>query len=149
MKKKWLITLCIALASISIASTENNINKEYDHSNISEKVDNYDDYKEFTTLKQIANDDPNHVGNVNGTSMEDETATGVVDGEHYYVKNDLDTSHNLVVFTADNNNMNDVEKLEDLTKDVKPARDGHNRTHAFNLGALTNTNNKPLYICLR
>ena len=146
MKKKWLITLCIALASISIASTENNINKEYDHSNISEKVDNYDDYKEFTALKKIANNDPNHVGNVNGTPMEDETGTGIVNGEHYYVNKDLDTSHTLVVFTADNNNMNDVEELKELTKNIKNNEKGDKQTHGFNLGTLTNTNNKPLYI---
>lgn len=149
MKKKWLITLCIALASISIASTENNINKEYDHSNISEKVDNYSDYKEFTALKKIANNDPNHVGNVNGTPMEDETGTGIVNGEQYYVKNDLDTSHNLVVFTADNNNMDDgthVDELESLTKDVEKRQDGETEKYSLNLTVGTNTNNKPLYM---
>lgn len=149
MKKKWLITLCIALASISIASTENNINKEYDHSNISEKVGNYSDYKEFTGLKQIVNTDLNHIGNVNGTSMEDETGTGVVNGEHYYVKKDLDTSHNLVVFTADNNNMDDgthVDELESLTKDVEKRQDDETEKYSLNLTVGANSNNKPLYI---
>lgn len=149
MKKKWLITLCIALASISIASTENNINKEYDHSNISEKVGNYSDYKEFTGLKQIVNTDLNHIGNVNGTSMEDETGTGVVNGENYYVKKDLDTSHNLVVFTADNNNMDDgthVDELESLTKDVEKRQDDETEKYSLNLTVGANSNNKPLYM---
>lgn len=149
MKKKLLITLGIVLASISIASTENNINKEYDHSNISEKVDNYSDYKEFTGLKQIVNTDLNHIGNVNGTSMEDETGTGVVNGEHYYVKKDLDTSHNLVVFTADNNNMDDgthVDELESLTKDVEKRQDDETEKYSLNLTVGANSNNKPLYI---
>lgn len=149
MKKKWLITLGIALASISIASTENNINKEYDHSNISEKVGNYSDYKEFTGLKQIVNTDLNHIGNVNGTSMEDETGTGVVNGENYYVKKDLDTSHNLVVFTADNNNMDDgthVDELESLTKDVEKRQDDETEKYSLNLTVGANSNNKPLYM---
>lgn len=149
MKKKLLITLGIALASISIASTENNINKEYDHSNISEKVGNYSDYKEFTGLKQIVNTDLNHIGNVNGTSMEDETGTGVVNGENYYVKKDLDTSHNLVVFTADNNNMDDgthVDELESLTKDVEKRQDDETEKYSLNLTVGANSNNKPLYM---
>lgn len=149
MKKKLLITLGIVLASISIASTENNINKEYDHSNISEKVGNYSDYKEFAGLKQIVNTDLNHVGNVNGTSMEDETGTGIVNGEHYYVKKDLDTSHNLVVFTADNNNMDDgthVDELESLTKDVEKRQDDETEKYSLNLTVGANSNNKPLYM---
>ena len=121
MKKKWLITLAIGLASISIASTENNINKEYDHSNISEKVDDYSDYKRFDNLTQIRNTDLNHIGNMLG-GIGDETDTGFDVNIDYYVKNDLNTSHNLVVFTADNNNMDDgthVDELESLTKDVE------------------------------
>ena len=148
MKKKWLITLAIGLASISIASTENNINKEYDHSNISEKVDDYSDYKRFDNLTQIRNTDLNHIGNMLG-GIGDETDTGFDVNIDYYVKNDLNTSHNLVVFTADNNNMDDgthVDELESLTKDVEKRQDGETEKYSLNLTVGTNTNNKPLYM---
>lgn len=161
MKKKWLITLAIGLASISIASTENNINKEYDHSNISEKVDNYDDYKEFNNLTQIRNTDPNHIGNIYDSTWSDETATGAIGGlgagatggthydNNYYVKKDLDTSHALVVFTADNNNMDDGthnDELESLAKNVGKKQAGDIQHNSFNLTTGKNSNNKPLYM---